>query len=83
MPGGLGAGSPGRPAGHPGRLDHARRSGTVSKNPGLTRDATRQREYGRLLPGLPQVRLIADPLRGHPAAWLLPSWAAGFRVPAP
>jgi hypothetical protein len=46
----------------------------VSKNPGLARDAARQRGYGRLVPRLLEVRLIGGPrcgLRGH-AAGILP-----------
>jgi hypothetical protein len=53
----------------------------MSKNPGLTRGASRQREYGPLLPGLAQVSLIAGHLRGY-AAGLLPRRPAGLRVPA-
>lgn len=66
---------PGRPAGHPGPPDHARRTGRVSDNPGLTGDAARQPGYGRLVPWLPEARLIAGPLCGlrcQAAARILP-----------
>jgi hypothetical protein len=77
--------SPGRPAGHPGPPDHARRAGRVSNNPGLTRDAARQRGYGRLAPWLLEVRLTGGPLselRRQAAAGILPRWRDGLRVPA-
>jgi hypothetical protein len=56
----------------------------VSHNPGLTRDAARQRGYGRLLAWLPEVRLIGGPRcpLGGRAAAILSRWRAGLGVPA-
>jgi hypothetical protein len=76
---------PGRPAGHLGRPDHARGTGRVSNNPGLTRDTARQRGYGHHVPWLLEVMLIGGPLcglRGRAAAGILPRWRDGLRVPA-
>ncbi len=61
----LGRRSPGRPAGYPGRPDHAGRTGRVTSgvgNPGLTGDAAWQRGCGRLITGLREVRLAAGAL---------------------